>query len=59
MPAALKKPKAGNKVAKAHAAPKATKVVSEVDLLIARLKRFRKGQRAGFDVQEAIESGRD
>ncbi|WP_171817367.1 hypothetical protein [Sulfuritalea hydrogenivorans] len=55
----MKKAKAGAKVAKQAPAPKAGKVISEVDLLIARLKRFRKGQRAGFDLREAIEDGRD
>ncbi len=38
---------------------KSMHIISEVDLLIARLKRFRKGQRTGFDLREAIEDGRD
>lgn len=59
MAVVMKKSKAGAKVAKPTAAPKAGKVISEVDLLIARLKRFRKGQRTGFDLREAIEDGRD
>jgi len=59
MAVVVKKLKAGAKVARQAAAPKAGKLVSEVDLLIARLKRFRKGQRAGFDLREAIEDGRD
>jgi F0F1-type ATP synthase assembly protein I len=59
MAVAAKKAKAGEKVAKSAVAPKAGKVVSEVDLLIARLRRFRKGQRTGFDLREAIEDGRD
>ncbi|BAO30411.1 hypothetical protein SUTH_02629 [Sulfuritalea hydrogenivorans sk43H] len=59
MAVVMKKAKAGAKVAKQAPAPKAGKVISEVDLLIARLKRFRKGQRAGFDLREAIEDGRD
>lgn len=59
MAVVMKKAKAGAKVAKQGAAPKAGKVISEVDLLIARLKRFRKGQRTGFDLREAIEDGRD
>jgi hypothetical protein len=59
MAVAEKKVKSGEKVAKSTVAPKVGKVVSEVDLLIARLKRFRKGQRAGFDLREGIEDGRD
>lgn len=59
MAVVMKKAKAGAKPAKQAAAPKTGKVISEVDLLIARLKRFRKGQRTGFDLREAIEDGRD
>ena len=59
MAVVMKKSKAGARVAKPAAVPKAGKVVSEVDLLIARLKRFRKGQRTGFDLRTAIEDGRD
>lgn len=59
MAVVMKKSKTGARVAKPAAAPKAGKVISEVDLLIARLKRFRKGQRTGFDLREAIEDGRD
>ncbi len=59
MTVVMKKSKAGAKVARQAAVPKAAKVISEVDLLIARLKRFRKGQRTGFDLREAIEDGRD
>jgi len=55
----MKKAKTGAKVAARATAPKTGKLVSEVDLLIARLKRFRKGQRAGIDLREAIEDGRD
>ena len=60
MAVVAKQSKAGTKKAlKQAAAPKVARVISEVDLLIARLKRFRKGQRAGFDLREAIEEGRD
>lgn len=59
MTVVIKKSKAGAKVARQTAVPKAAKVISEVDLLIARLKRFRKGQRTGLDLREAIEEGRD
>lgn len=59
MAVVMKKLKAGAKVARQAAAPKTGKVISEVDLLIARLKRFRKGQRTSFDLREAIEDGRD
>jgi len=57
-PAVMKKPKTG-KVPKSAAAPKTAKVVSEVDLLIARLKRIRKGQHGTLDLREAIADGRD
>ena len=59
MTVVMKKSKAGAKVAKAAAPPKVGKLISEVDLLIARLKRIWKGQRTGFDLREAIEDGRD
>ncbi len=60
MAVVAKQSKAGTKkTIKQAAAPKAARVISEVDLLIARLKRFRKGQRGGFDLREAIEEGRD
>jgi hypothetical protein len=59
MTVVMKKSKARAKVARQGGVPKAAKVISEVDLLIARLKRFRKGQRTGFDLREAIEDGRD
>lgn len=57
-PAVMKKSKTG-KAPKSAAAPKAAKVVSEVDLLIARLKRIRKGQHGAFDLREAVADGRD
>jgi len=57
-PAVMKKPKTG-KAPKSAAAPKTAKVVSEVDLLIARLKRIRKGQQGTLDLREAIADGRD
>ncbi len=58
MGVAMKKAKGGAQAAKREVAPKGAKVVSEVDLLIARLKKLRKGQQGGFDVREAIEDGR-
>jgi hypothetical protein len=44
--------------AKTKPAPKATRLVSEVDVLIARLKKIRKGQTGSFDIRQAIEDGR-
>jgi len=59
MSVVVKKAKAGAKLAKHVVATKASKVISEVDHLIARLKRFRKGQSTDFNLREAIEDGRD
>lgn len=59
MAVVMRKAKTGARAAKRTTPAKAGKVVSEVDLLIARLKRFRKGQREGIDLREAIEDGRD
>ncbi len=59
MPAVLKNPKSKTKAIKPIATPKDAHVVSEVDLLIARLKRFRKDQRGDLNIRQAIEGGRD
>lgn len=45
-------------VAKSRPVPKAARLVSEVDVLIARLKKIRKGQAGSFDIRQAIEDGR-
>jgi hypothetical protein len=58
MPVALKKPRSPAIASKRKPAAKAVQVVSEVDVLIARLKKLRKGQSGGFDVRQAIEDGR-
>lgn len=58
MPIALKKPRPPVVAAKRKPAAKAVQVVSEVDVLIARLKKLRKGQTGSFDVRQAIEDGR-
>lgn len=57
MSVALKKSRAPI-TAKTKPAPKATRLVSEVDVLIARLKKIRKGQTGSFDIRQAIEDGR-
>jgi hypothetical protein len=59
MPAVVKKPKAGGGAPKSKAAPPPARVVTEVDVLIARLKKIREGQHGGIDVRQAIEDGRD
>lgn len=58
MTAVLKKPRAAT-TARRKPAAKAVQVVSVVDVLIARLKKLRKGQTGSFDLREAIEAGRD
>lgn len=58
MPVALKKPRSPVAATKRKPAAKAVQVVSEVDVLIARLKKLRKGQTGSFDVRQAIEDDR-
>lgn len=58
MSGALKKPKSSVVPAKPKPASKAVRVVSEVDVLIARLNKIKKGQTGSFDVRQAIEDGR-
>jgi hypothetical protein len=58
MPVALKKPRSPIVAAKRKPATKDVQIVSEVDVLIARLKKLRKGQSGSFDVRQAIEDGR-
>jgi hypothetical protein len=58
MPAALKKPETSARTAKRKPARKSIEVVSEVDVLIARLKKIRKGQAGTIDLRPAIEDGR-
>lgn len=53
----MKKPKSPA-AAKSGANAKPARVVSEVDVLIARLKKIRKGQAGALDVRRAIEDGR-
>lgn len=60
MPVVVKKPRAGAIPVKPKGASTPARVVTtEVDVLIARLKKIRKGQRGGIDVRQAIDSGRD
>lgn len=59
MPAVAKKSRAGAGLSKPKAAPVPARVVTEVDVLIARLKKIRQGQRGGIDIRQAIEAGRD
>lgn len=58
MTAALKKPRSPSVTSKRKPSEKTVHVVSEVDLLIARLKKLRKGQSVSLDVRQAIEDGR-
>ncbi|MBW7901835.1 MAG: hypothetical protein H3C26_10185 [Rhodocyclaceae bacterium] len=57
MPAALKKPRSPS-TPKRKPVEEAARVVSEVDVLIARLKKLRKGQHESLDLRQAIEDGR-
>lgn len=60
MPAVVKKPRTGAATAKPKkAAATPIRVVTEVDVLIARLKKIRQGQSGGIDVRQAIDNGRD
>lgn len=58
MTAALKKPRTPASASKRKPGEKAPHIVSEVDVLIARLKKLRKGQSGSLDVRQAIEDGR-
>lgn len=58
MPATLKKPRSPAVSAKRKPSEKPVQIVSEVDVLVARLKKLRKGQNGNLDVRRAIEDGR-
>lgn len=59
MPAVVKKPRARATAVKPKGASTPARVVTEVDVLITRLKKIRKGQRGGIDVRQTIDDGRD
>ncbi|GAB1392848.1 hypothetical protein MASR1M60_10110 [Rhodocyclaceae bacterium] len=58
MPAVLKKNQSSLAPSKRKSASKDVAVVSEVDVLIARLKKIRKGQVGQLDIRQAIADGR-
>ena len=58
MTVALKKAEAAPKVGIRKPASASARVVSEVDMLIVRLKKIRKGQKGGIDIRQAIDDGR-
>lgn len=58
MSVALKKPRSSSSTAKRKIAAKSVQLISEVDVMIARLKKLRKGQSGSIDVRQAIEDGR-
>jgi len=58
MPTALKAPRSPTIASKRKPSEKTVLIVSEVDVLIAQLKKLRKGQSGSLDVRQAIEDGR-